>query len=196
MPDYRRAWHPGGTYFFTVNLLERHGNDLLTRHIELLRDTVRLVRHRHPFVIHGWVVLPDHLHCVIELPPGDADFSTRWRLIKMNFSKALPLMELRSKIRVKRGERGIWQRRYWEHLIRDEADFRAIGISVQINPVKTWAGQACRGLALFDVSSFCRSRCLSVGLGWVMWRRILWFLKIDRRNKCPGWLVAPYSSGS
>jgi len=136
MPDYRRAWHPGGTYFFTVNLLERHGNDLLTRHIDLLRDTVRLVRRRHPFVIHGWVVLPDHLHCVIELPPGDANFPLRWRLIKMNFSKALPLTELRSKVRIKRGERGIWQRRFWEHLIRDEADFRAHLDYVHINPVK------------------------------------------------------------
>ena len=136
MPDYRRAWHPGGTYFFTVNLLERHGNDLLTRHIDLLRDTVRSVRDRHPFVIHGWVVLPDHLHCVIELPSGDANFPLRWRLIKMNFSKALLRTKLRSKVRVKRGERGIWQRRYWEHLIRDEADFRAHRDYVHINPVK------------------------------------------------------------
>ena len=136
MPNYRRAWHPGGSYFFTVNLLERHGNDLLTRHIDLLRDTVRLVRHRHPFVIHGWVVLPDHLHCVIELPPGDDNFPLRWHLIKMNFSKALPLTELRSKVRIKRGKCGIWQRRYWEQLIRDEADFRAHLDYVHINPVK------------------------------------------------------------
>ena len=125
MPDYRRAWHPSGTYFFTVNLLQRHGNDLLTRHVDLLRDTVRSVRRRHPFTIHAWVVLPDHLHCVIELPPNDTDFATRWRLIKMGFSKALPRTERISEVRVRRGERGIWQRRYWEHLIRDEADFRA-----------------------------------------------------------------------
>ena len=136
MPDYRRAWHPGGTYFFTVNLLERNGNDLLTRHIDLLRATVRDVRRAHPFTIHGWVVLPDHLHCVIELPPGDANFPMRWRLIKSNFSKALPPTEWRSQVRVKRGERGIWQRRYWEHLIRDEADFRAHMDYVHINPLK------------------------------------------------------------
>ena len=66
-----------------MNLLQRQGNDLLTRHVDLLRQTVRSVRKRHPFLIHGWVVLPDHLHCVIELPPEDADFATRWRLIKM-----------------------------------------------------------------------------------------------------------------
>ena len=69
MPDYRRAWHPGGTYFFTVDLLQWQGNDLLTRHIDLLRNVVGLVQQRHPFIIHGWVVLPEHLHCIIELPP-------------------------------------------------------------------------------------------------------------------------------
>ena len=136
MPDYRRAWHPGGTYFFTVNLLRRQGNDLLTRHVDVLRETVRSVRKRYPFHIHGWVVLPEHLHCVIELPPGDADFATRWRLIKMGFSKALPRDESRSAVRVRRGERGIWQRRYWEHLIRDEADYGAHMDYVHINPVK------------------------------------------------------------
>jgi putative transposase len=136
MPDYRRVWCPAGTYFFTVNLLQRHGNDLLTRHVDVLRKVVRGVRRRHPFVIHGWVVLPDHLHCVIELPPKDTDFATRWRLIKMEFSKALPRTERLSAVRMRRGERGIWQRRYWEHLIRDDADFRAHMDYVHINPVK------------------------------------------------------------
>ena len=116
MPDYRRAWHLGGTYFFTVNLLQRQDNDLLTRHIDSLRAAVAQVRHRHPFIIHGWVVLPDHLHCVVELPAGDSDFATRWRLIKLGFSKAVPLVEERSSVRQRRGERGIWQRRYWEFL--------------------------------------------------------------------------------
>ncbi len=136
MTDYRRAWHPGGTYFFTVNLLQRRGNDLLTREITLLRAVVADVRRRHPFRIHGWVVLPDHLHCVIELPEDDADFAVRWRLIKMGFSKGLPKTEHRSATRQRRGERGIWQRRYWEHLIRDEADFQAHMDYVHINPLK------------------------------------------------------------
>lgn len=136
MPNYRRAWHPGGTYFFTVNALQREGNDLLTRHIDLLREAVREVRAAHPFIIHGWVVLPDHLHCVLELPPGDADFALRWRLIKMGFSKRLPAVERRSAVRRARGERGLWQRRFWEHLIRDEADFAAHMDYVHINPVK------------------------------------------------------------
>ena len=82
MPNYRRAWHAGGTYFFTVNLLQRHRNDLLTRHVDLLRAVVRSVRQRHPFHIHGWVVLLEHLHCVMELPLDDVNFATRWRLIK------------------------------------------------------------------------------------------------------------------
>jgi putative transposase len=136
MPNYRRAWHPGGTYFFTVNLLERSGNDLLVRHIDLLREAVRMVRAAHSFTIHAWVVLPDHLHCVIELPIGDADFALRWRLIKSHFSKLLPKTELLSTTRVRRGERGIWQRRYWEHLIRDEKDFSAHIDYVHINPLK------------------------------------------------------------
>jgi putative transposase len=134
--DYRRAWHCGGTYFFTVNLLERKGSRLLLEHIELLREAVRRVKRTHPFIIHAWVVLPEHLHCVIELPADDDDFALRWRLVRLIFSRGLPKTEHRSLVRQKRGERGIWQRRYWEHLIRDEADFAAHMNYVHFNPVK------------------------------------------------------------
>ena len=134
--DYRRAWHPGGTYFFTINLLRRTGNDLLVRHADALRTVVAQVRNAYPFRIHAWVVLPDHMHCIIEFPKGDRDFALRIRLIKMSFSKKVPLTERRSDVRVQRGERGIWQRRYWEHLIRDEADYRAHMDYVHINPLK------------------------------------------------------------
>jgi putative transposase len=136
MPNYRRAWHQGGTYFFTVNLLARHGNDLLVKHIDVLREAVRRCRSKHPFTIHAWVVLPEHLHCVIELPQGDHDFATRWRLIKVIFSKGLPKQEWLNEARKCRGERGIWQRRYWEHLIRDDADYAAHMDYVHINPLK------------------------------------------------------------
>jgi putative transposase len=136
MPDYRRAWTCGGTYFFTVNLLRRGGNDLLTRNIDLLREAVRGIRRDHAFDIHGWVVLPDHVHCVIQLPEKDADFALRWRLIKGRFSRGLPPREWRSNVRKRRGERGIWQRRYWEHLIRNEADYRAHMDYVHVNPAK------------------------------------------------------------
>lgn len=91
---------------------------------------------RHPFEIHGWVVLPEHFHCVLELPPDDADYATRLRLIKAGFSKSLPKTGRRPAVRVSRRERGIWQRRYWEHLIRDEADFRAHLDYTHYNPVK------------------------------------------------------------
>ncbi len=136
MSNYRRAWCPGGTYFFTVNLLQRSHNDLLVRHIDLFRDAVRSVRLAHPFTIHAWVVLPEHMHCVIELPMGDVDFAVRWRLIKIRFSKSLPDQEWRSATRLRRGERGIWQRRYWEHLIRDDKDFAAHMDYVHVNPLK------------------------------------------------------------
>lgn len=137
---YRRMFRPAGTYFFTLNLLERRGNDLLIRHIDVLREAVRVVRSRHPFVIHAWVVLPEHTHFVIELPDGDYDYSLRIRLIKAYFSRHLPKDEVRNLARQKRNERGIWQRRFWEHLIRDERDFEQHVNYVHFNPVKHgWA---------------------------------------------------------
>jgi hypothetical protein len=81
IPDYRRYHVPGGCYFFTVNLVERRGNDLLTRHINRLRNPVRTVLCTRPFATDAWVMLPDHLHCVWTLPPGDGDFSDRRQLI-------------------------------------------------------------------------------------------------------------------
>ncbi len=134
--DYRRAWHPGGTYFFTVNCLQRKNNDLLVTHIHLLREVVAKVKKTHPFRIHAWVVLPEHMHCVMELPAGDADFATRWMLIKMLFSRAVPKHEMVSGTRMQRRERGVWQRRYWEHLIKNYHDYRAHMDYVHINPVK------------------------------------------------------------
>ena len=86
MTHYCRAWHPGATYFFTVNLARRNSTLLVDR-IDVLRDAIRHVRRRHPFVIDAMVVMPEHLHAVWTLPPGDADFATRWRLIKTGFSR-------------------------------------------------------------------------------------------------------------
>jgi len=136
MPNYRRAHHPGGIYFFTVNLAERRPGDLLVRHIDRLRECVNHVRQRHPFGIHAWVVLPDHLHCILEMPADDSDFSRRWRLIKARFSRSLPGCGTPSPSCSRRGERGIWQRRFWEHRIRDEDDYRAHMDYVHINPVR------------------------------------------------------------
>jgi putative transposase len=136
MPEYRRLRVPGGCYFFTVNLWERRGNSLLTRHIPLLRAAVRRVRAARPFTIDAWVVLPDHLHAVWTLPEGDDDFSTRWRLIKTFFARGLPPDERISRSRRQARERGIWQRRFWEHAIRDDADYAAHVDYVHVNPVK------------------------------------------------------------
>ena len=136
MPNYRRAFVPGGTWFFTVNLLQRHGNDLLVREIDTLRQVVRRVREKYPFYIDAWVVLPDHMHAVWTLPDDDADFSLRWRLIKSGFAKAQPRSESLSATRRRYGERGIWQRHFWEHLIRDEADYQRHVDYVHVNPLK------------------------------------------------------------
>ena len=94
MPDYRRNRVPGATYFFTVNLRDR-SSGLLVRHIDLLREAVRGVRQEFPFYIHGWVVLPDHMHSLWTLPEGDSDFPERWRRIKSAFTRALPIQSVR-----------------------------------------------------------------------------------------------------
>jgi putative transposase len=136
MPNYRRYWIEGGCYFFTINLLERHENRLLVQHIALLRDVVKRVRARYPFHIDGWVVLPEHMHCIWTLPKGDDDYALRIRLIKTLFSKKLPRTERRSAVRQTKGERGIWQRRYWEHTLRDERDYVQHMDYLHFNPVK------------------------------------------------------------
>ncbi len=136
MPTFQRCRVPGGCYFFTVNLLARRHNTLLVARIDLLRDAVRRVRRSRPFTIDAWVVLPDHLHTVWTLPPGDDDFSTRWRLIKTFFARGLPKTERLSRVRRADGERGIWQRRFWEHAIRNDEDYAAHMDYVHFNPVK------------------------------------------------------------
>lgn len=135
MTDYRRNFLVGGSFFFTVNLAERHLR-LLTDHIDELRTAFRETRRHHPFTIDAMVVLPDHLHTIWTLPEGDADFATRWRLIKSAFSRTLAAGERISKSRAAKGERGIWQRRCWEHTIRDDNDFARHVDYIHINPVK------------------------------------------------------------
>jgi putative transposase len=132
---YRRANIAGGTYFFTVNLADR-SSTLLIDKIDILRGAMRAVQHRHPFYIDAIVILPDHLHAIWTLPDGDAAFAMRWRMIKAAFSSAIPHTEQRSASRQRKGERGIWQRRYWEHQIRDDNDFARHVDYIHINPVK------------------------------------------------------------
>ena len=135
MTAYRRDRTPGATWFFTLNLADRQ-RDLLTVQIDLLRASFAHVMRQHPWRIEAVVILPDHLHALCTLPPGDADFALRWRLIKSGFSRALPHGESISASRRRRSERSIWQRRYWEHRIRDERDFAQHVEYIHHNPRK------------------------------------------------------------
>ena len=136
MTEYRRTWHPGATWFFTVSLAERRGNRLLVERIDVLRTAFRNFRARHPFHIEAIVILPDHLHCVWMLGPGDTGFSTRWSLIKGHLSRADRKRRAHFAKPHQAGERGLWQRRFWKHLIRDQADFNRHVDYVYWNPVR------------------------------------------------------------
>jgi len=135
---YRRARLKGGAYFFTIVTHRRRTIFRVPRNVSLLRDAVRIVMKRHPFRIDAFVLLPDHLHCLWRSPDGDSDFSTRWRLIKSHFSRACPDRYKRTPFssRAKKGEQAIWQRRFWEHHIRDEDDFVKHVEYIHYNPVK------------------------------------------------------------
>ena len=136
--QYRRARTPGGCYFFTVVTHQRRSLFSDPEQVALLRGAFRLVRARHPFRIDAIVLLPDHLHCLWTLPVGDDDYPTRWRLIKSEFTRhcAAGLHLPVGISRRHKGERGIWQRRFWEHEIRDDIDFRRHLDYIHYNPVK------------------------------------------------------------
>ncbi len=115
---------PGGTYFFTLRLADPQSN-LLVEQVDLLRQSVRVSRQRHPFDIQAAVILPARLHMIWTLPKGDANYGIRWRVIKSTFSRHVPTppdVHITPSMQ-RRREKGIWQRRYWDHLITDQADF-------------------------------------------------------------------------
>lgn len=122
MVNYRRDYTNGAIYFFTVTLQNRQSSDL-TRYIDLLGDAFRHVRARFSFTTHAIAVLPDHLHAIWELPEEDYDYSLRWRLIKTRFTQA-------------RGKQNVWQKRFWEHRIRNEQDLHRHIDYIHYNPVK------------------------------------------------------------
>jgi putative transposase len=136
MTDYRRVSAPGASWFFTVNLAERKDNRLLVDRVDDLRQAFRYVKGKHPFKLDAVVVLPDHLHCLWTLPAGDTDYSIRWNLLKGTFSRAVENGERISPSRMQRRERGLWQRRFWEHLLRDQANFNKHVDYIHWNPVK------------------------------------------------------------
>jgi putative transposase len=134
MVNYRRARVPGATFFFTVTLRDR-GSRVLTEHIAALRASVSIVKRERPLRIEALVVLPDHLHTIWTLPDDDADYSGRWRAIKAAFTRELKRRGVTLECD-RRGEYKLWQRRYWEHLIRDEKDLARHVDYIHYNPVK------------------------------------------------------------
>jgi len=140
MSDYRRAAVPGGTYFFTL-VTERRQPILTDPDIrQALRQAIETVRLSQPFAIDAWVLLPDHLHAIWRLPPGDADFSNRWRLIKRHVThacgKTYRRADLLSERRQAKGQGTLWQQRFWEHLIHDERDYARHFDYLHGNPLK------------------------------------------------------------
>jgi len=130
MADYRRLYIPGGSYFFTVVTYERRPLFASAQRVNELRRAFRYVKKRRPFTVVAAVVLPDHVHCMWQLPDGDSDFSTRWQMIKTEFSRHLSVPANGD------GAKTIWQPRFWEHAIRDEEDFRRHLDYIHYNPVK------------------------------------------------------------
>ena len=136
--QYRRARTKGGTYFFTVVTFKRKKFLCEPENVVLLRNAFREVMKQYPFQVDAFVLLPDHLHCIWTLPDGDRDFSRRWRLIKGHFTRRCD-EKYKGSIslsRSKKKEQSVWQRRFWEHLIRDDKDFIGHVDYIHYNPVK------------------------------------------------------------
>jgi len=134
MVRYRRNFIAGGTFFFTATLVDRTSR-ALTDHIDALRAAMRTTRDSHPFTIDAVVILPDHVHIVMTLPDGDPDYSNRWSLIKRRFTAGV--MKSGTVVaRHRNGEPSLWQRRFWEHTIRDDRDFERHVDYIHFNPVR------------------------------------------------------------
>ena len=137
MPDYCRVYQKGGTYFFTVVTHQRAPIFSDANSVSLLKECIGEVSAIHPFMVDAFVILPDHIHTIWGLPEDDYDYSVRWKKIKAMFSKKYG--RYRSDLAYslsKKGERGIWQRRFWEHLIRDQEDYDRHLDYIHYNPVK------------------------------------------------------------
>jgi len=158
MVSYRRNRVSGGTYFFTVTLRDR-SSGLLIERVDLLRRTMREVKRHKPYRVEAIVVLPDHLHAIWTLPENDSDYSGRWRRIKGLFSRCLRDIEC-SIARNARGEYDVWQRRFWEHTIRDDTDLQRHVDYIHYNPVRHGYVQR---VADWPYSSFHRY----VRMGWL-----------------------------
>ncbi len=164
--QYRRLYVKGGTYFFTLVTYERRKIFSETNSVSLLHNALRYTNDRHPFKIVAFVIMPDHLHFIWTMPDDSSDFSIRWRLIKSHFTRNYQSNEnvSVSPSRKMKGERDIWQRRFWEHLIRDEQDLTRHIEYIHFNPVKHGLANSP---AEWENSSF--SEYVSQGLYPVYW---------------------------
>jgi len=140
MSQYRRLKYPGATYFFTVVTYQRKKLFHLPEAREMLRNAIQSTRAERPFTIDAWVLMPEHLHTIWQMPDDDNDFSARWAMIKSRFSKqaklVIPSDEPQSNSRNKRNECQYWQRRFWEHMIRDDKEYEIYMDYTHYNPVK------------------------------------------------------------
>lgn len=168
MPNYIRPKSSGAVIFFTVCLADR-SSDLLVCHAGLLREAVRITRAERPFEIMAWIVLPEHLHCIWRMPHGDGDFSVRWGAIKSRFTRSVRRVGIiptlrRSPSKVRKGDAGFWQRRFWEHHIRSQEELNILTEYCWFNPVKHGL---VRRPADWPYSSFHRDvRLGRVPVGW------------------------------
>lgn len=135
MPNYIRNQIAGASYFFTITLADRRSS-MLTDHIHLLRNAYQRANTLHSFKTVAIYILPDHLHAVWQMPEDDGDYALRWRMIKSHFSRQFSASDNRSNSKIKHREKGIWQRRYWEHQIRDDLDMQRHIDYIHYNPVK------------------------------------------------------------
>ncbi|MGD0959878.1 MAG: transposase [Methylomonas sp.] len=164
MTEYRRFYLLNCVWFFTVNLAERKSNRLLLDHIDLLRDAFRYAKRQKPFSVDAIVILPDHLHCLWTLPENDHNYSIRWNMLKGHFSRNIGKGEKISNSREKRRERGIWQRRFWGHLIMNQEDYNRHFDYIHWNPVKHgWV----TNVKDWPYSSF--HRCVNKGIYTSAW---------------------------
>lgn len=162
MVRYRRNLIPGGTFFFTVTLKDRRARDLID-HIDALRKAFRIARTERPFTVDAIVVLPDHLHTVITLPSDDADYSGRWRRIKALFSRGVA--DANGIKPNEKGEYTLWQRRFWEHTIRDEGDFTRHVDYIHFNPVKHGLTHRVRDWPYSSFHRYVRQQLLPMDWG-------------------------------
>jgi len=195
MSNCRRNRVPGGTYFFTVNLLDRQSG-LLVSHIGELRAAVRQTKRLHPFHIDAWVVLPNHLHCVWTLPENDADYSRRWQAIKKSFSKSIPLTAQRTKVQTQRNEWGIWQRRFWEYTITDDRDYAAHIDYIHFNRSSTaGCGQSRIGLIQRFISGLKKGFIRQTGQRVMRRQRIPESRRVDKRSAIHRFIVYAHYYG-